>query len=378
VGAGERGAWEVFAGECECFPPWRGARCDIEDPQRSPDGEQPRLSAVLHFVIPNMARDVADLHLSLPSVWEKYNNRFDHPIVVFHEGLSEPVRREIVLASENRIWFATLGKDFASLEKVPSLWRQEVSKHPMPFSLGYRHMCRWRSGPIFLEPVLQRFEFAMTLDSDSFLPGEWREDPFQMLKRQGKIAAFPHLGREAASVAVNFLYYYLLYAKMHGLNPRRTKVLASLVEKNWKWYQQTFMSDIEILWLPWFRDPEGEYQKMFRYFDSTGGFWLYRWGNNPFRTFAMGTFLDDSKVSIATLPYMHQEFCTCGADQPCEFKGNSTDIYERWCPQDLIKEDDRESLDEKLLHLQPWRGLDWQQKKFQADKFHEFVMEQTA
>ena len=66
--------------------------------------------------------------------------------------------------------------------------------------------------------------------------------------------------------------------------------------QNWKWYQQTFMSDIEILYLPWFRDPDGEYQRFFRYMDSTGGFWLWRWGNNPFRTFAMGTFLNDTQV----------------------------------------------------------------------------------
>merc|ERR1711920_1003246 len=104
----------------------------------------------------------------------------------------------------------------------------------------------------------------------------------------------------------------------------------------------------------------------------------------------MGTFLDDSQVSIATLPYMHQEFCTCGGDAVC-VGGNSrlfpqagsnatfgseldwqaaafsnpTSIlppllYNRTCPDALIQHSDSESLDSKLLNLQPWRGLDWQ------------------
>ena len=32
------------------------------------------------------------------------------------------------------------------------------------WSLGYRGMCRFRSGTIFLQPVLQKFQYAMTLD----------------------------------------------------------------------------------------------------------------------------------------------------------------------------------------------------------------------
>ncbi|CAD7925529.1 unnamed protein product [Amoebophrya sp. A120] len=362
-----------FDGECECFPPYRGTMCDMEEPNRARINETEKLSAVLHFVMPDSPRDLLDIERALPSIWENLNKHYDYPVVIFHEGMSEASRRRIVLCSENRVWFASLGRNFASLDAVPEIWRDQIPIHQMPFALGYRHMCRWRSGPVFLEPVLQRFDYGMTLDTDSYFPGPWREDPFAMLKRTNKVAAFPHLGREAASVAVNFLYYYLLYCKMHNLNPRRTKILASLVEKNWKWYQQTFMSDIEILYLPWFRDPEGEYQKFFRYMDATGGFYLYRWGNNPFRTFAMGTFLDDEQVSLATVPYLHQEFCTCGgSDGECITVGVGN--YNKTCPAQ--KDGDGESLDAKLLHLQPWRGLDWQVNRFEKEDFHRFVMEQ--
>merc|ERR1719387_921572 len=126
----------------------------------------------------------------------------------------------------------------------------------------------------------------MTLDTDSYFPGEVEGDPFELLAREGLVATFPHLGRESASVVVNFMHHFLMYAKLHGLHPRRTRVLASLIEKNYKWYQQCVMSDIEVLRLDWFRG--SAYQDFFKYMDSTGGFWIHRWGNNPIRTFAVG------------------------------------------------------------------------------------------
>jgi len=302
-------------GECECFPPHRGPTCELIDGPRlgkeydpdanekagqsansdkssnsnpdnsnsnsaSEDGskskDSKRARACLHYIMPETEGDMRDIEISLPSVWRHFNSKFDYPVIIFHEGMSEKSRLRIVKASPNRIWFSYLGKHFATMESIPEMFQQEILSNPQPFSLGYRQMIRWRSGPIFNEPILQRFDYGMTLDTDSFFPGDWPRDPFVQLQVEKKVAAFPHLGRESASVVINFLFYYLLYAKMYGYNPRRTKLLASLVEKNWKWYQQTFMSDIEILYLPWFRG--GEYQDFFRYMDATGGFWTYRWG----------------------------------------------------------------------------------------------------
>jgi len=114
-------------------------------------------------------------------------------------------------------------------------------------------MIRWRSGPVFLEPALAGFDYAMTLDTDSYFPNDVGADPFEFVHQNGLVAAFPHLGRESASVVVNFMHYFLLYCRLKDLHPRRTEMLANLVEKNFKWYQQCMMLDIEILRLDWFR-----------------------------------------------------------------------------------------------------------------------------
>jgi len=279
-------------GVCECFPPHRGRLCELDDPPRVPQ----QLRAVIHYITAETERDLADLSRSLSSLWLRYNLRHDHPVVVFHEGLSPIARRRIVLASENRIWFVLLAK----FNEVPPEWLEASQALAQEFSVGYRAMIRWRSGPIFNEPVLDNFDFAMTLDTDSYFPADVLSDPFKLVEQTGIVAAFPHLGRESASVVVNFMHYFLLYCRLTSLDPRRTRMLQSLIEKNFKWYQQCLMLDMEILRLDFFRG--GHYQDMFRYMDSTGGFWLHRWGNNPFRTFAVALLLEDAAVRSMALP----------------------------------------------------------------------------
>ena len=45
------------------------------------------------------------------------------------------------------------------------------------------------------------------------------------------------------------------------------------------------MNDIEIVNLQWFRGEE--YMDYFRFLDSTGGFWIHRWGDHAIRTLAV-------------------------------------------------------------------------------------------
>ncbi|CAJ1383666.1 unnamed protein product, partial [Effrenium voratum] len=260
-------------GICECLPPFRGPSCQLED-QGTREG---MLKAAMHYITAETERDLLDIERSLKSLWMAFNSGPDYPVVVFHEGLTQKARRRIAAASENRIWFALLPR----FKEIPEQWAEASSQRAADFSVGYRAMTRWRSGPVFLEPALAGFDYAMTLDTDSYFPATLGFDPFELLSSTGLKAIFPHLGRESASVVVNFMHYFLLYCRLHSLDPRRTRMLAALIEKNFKWYQQCLMLDIEILRLDWFRSDT--YQDFFRYMDSVGGFWLHRWGNNPAR-----------------------------------------------------------------------------------------------
>lgn len=331
-------------GLCECLPPFRGPLCELEDPPRV----QQKLRAVIHYITAETERDLQDLERSLTSLWIHFNKGYDYPVVIFHEGLSNKGRERIVAASENRVWLALVPR----FKEVPPEWAEVSRQRASEFAVGYRAMTRWRSGPVFLEPALAGFDYAMTLDTDSYFPGPLGEDPFEVLHAQGLAAMFPHLGRESASVVVNFMHYFLLYCRLQKLDPRRTRMLAALIEKNYKWYQQCLMLDIEILRLDWFRGPV--YQDFFRYMDSVGGFWIHRWGNNPVRTFAVTLLLEDKDVRTAFLPYAHQDFCSCGAGRACQWISEKEEYTcdEKSEPAAIAMEE----LAEGLLDLQPWRG----------------------
>merc|ERR1712151_243468 len=132
---------------------------------------------------------------------------------------------------------------------------------------------------------------------------------------------------------------------------------------------------MEVLRLDFFRGER--YQDLFRYMDSTGGFWLHRWGNNPFRTFAVGLLLDDENVSSMVLPYAHQDYCSCGPGAaPCSWESSAATYSCR--PQDEATFDPAspsvvlEDLAQGLLDLQPWRGTERQRQRFKPADVYNF------
>lgn len=98
------GRGRCVEGFCECFPPFRGPLCEQLD--QSPQDAQRNFTAVLHYLTSDDDTDIEDIQHSLPRLWRRFNRRFDYPVVIFHDGLSDVHRQQVVNASKNRIWFA--------------------------------------------------------------------------------------------------------------------------------------------------------------------------------------------------------------------------------------------------------------------------------
>ncbi|KAF4655975.1 hypothetical protein FOZ61_007258 [Perkinsus olseni] len=236
---------------CDCYPPFRGRLCEeISKPRKHQ--ERP-YKAVIHYLVPDRQSEISELAFALGNLWEMYNHRRDIPVIIFHDGLSLASRKQLVEASENRLWFV-----YVEFEPIPSHVLEEME--PQPSSLGYRKAIRWRSWPIYNEECWRRFDYALTLDTDSYLPGQWdnEEDVFDYMHARNLTAVFTHFGRESAAAAVNFLQYFLLYCKMHDIDPRCSPVAKSLIEANFKWYQQVFELDFEAVKLSWSRTQHTE------------------------------------------------------------------------------------------------------------------------
>ncbi|KAF4672601.1 hypothetical protein FOL47_000352, partial [Perkinsus chesapeaki] len=67
-------------GDCECFPPFRGIYCSMVDDGLSLDGKRP-YRGVLHYLTSNLSSDVDDLSHSLPILWQRWNGRYDYPVI---------------------------------------------------------------------------------------------------------------------------------------------------------------------------------------------------------------------------------------------------------------------------------------------------------
>ena len=248
-------------GFCECFPPFRGPLCEQVD-SSAKDAER-NFTAVLHYLTSDDDTDIEDIQHSLPRLWRRFNRRFDYPVVIFNDGLSEFHRQQVVNASKNRIWFAYVD-DYL---EIPQFILEDPSRKAalgdIKWSLGYRGMCRFRSGTIFLQPVLQRFQYAMTLDTDGYFPAEVSTDPIAAMHEGGYVYTWSHLLPDLPGAVRHFWEYSLMYMKMKGIDPRGTPILRQFVrEEDVQWTYQLYMNDIEIVQLDWFRsDP---YQDYFR------------------------------------------------------------------------------------------------------------------
>ncbi|CAE7637856.1 APX7 [Symbiodinium sp. CCMP2592] len=82
-----RGRCLSHLGFCECFPPYRGRFCENVEPGKK-DGSR-KYRAVLHYLVGDREKLLADFERTLPILWERFNNQEDYPVVVFHDGMSK-------------------------------------------------------------------------------------------------------------------------------------------------------------------------------------------------------------------------------------------------------------------------------------------------
>merc|ERR1712129_331505 len=168
---------------------------------------------------------------------------------------------------------------------------------------------------------MQHFEYAWTLDTDGYFPADIVKDPFEEIWRSGYVYGYSHVSRDQASAVQHFWEFCRLYLESKGIDPKRTKIMRRITDAlvlrdtYWhEWNRVLFMNDIEITQLDWFRGDQ--YQDFFRYLDSVGGFWLYRWGDHAVRTIAVALWLDESRLMKMEVPYGHQKTCVCGSEHP--------------------------------------------------------------
>ncbi|CAD7957342.1 unnamed protein product [Amoebophrya sp. A120] len=329
-------------GFCECFIPYRGRWCEeveyLRSYQRGPLKKKYR--AALHYLVGNSPRLLRDIRVSLQILWKNYNRAHEYPVVIFHDGLPPETRQYLVESSHNALWFAFV-EDYTKIPKhlATKLPQSDFAGYP----LGYRGMCRFRSGPIFLHPILRNMDYAFTLDTDGYFPAPVQHDPIERMHRENRVYMYSHISRDQAGQVQHFWEFTRLYLEHKQYNPKSTKLMRritdALVMRDTYWHEWNrllFMNDIELVKLSWFQSPV--YQDYFQFLDSMGGFWLYRWGDHGIRTIAIALHLGEEFLAKLNVPYSHQSACVCPEDPA------------RGRPMKCVKRKDKKKQDEHLFH----------------------------
>merc|ERR1712232_185220 len=188
---------------------------------------------------------------SLMMLWQNFNRFHQYPVVVFHDGLSRDSRKFIIESSKNPIWFAFV-EDYTRIPK--HLLRKIPQNDFAGYPLGYRGMCRFRSGPIFLLPILKGFDYAWTLDSDGYFPGQLQHDPIATMYSKKYTYGYSHISRDQASQVQHFWEFSRLYLEHRNIDKKGTRLMRritdALVMRDTYWHEWNrllFMNDIEIV-----------------------------------------------------------------------------------------------------------------------------------
>ena len=163
---------------------------------------------VIAYLTSESADDLRMLKHSLRLLQTNLLARFEYPVIVFHDGLSEAEQSEIRAAGPQALWLEQIKLpglpsclnendlqeriNRAALHRA-SLIVQRSNGARDKSQIGYRYTNRWVHGLMGYERAFDPYDYVMRLDTDSFLINPVDVDPFKALAEGGHAVAIPHV-----------------------------------------------------------------------------------------------------------------------------------------------------------------------------------------
>jgi len=349
---------------CECVVPYRGPLCDVEDSGTEAARSKPFRGAI-HFIVNDEPDHIAELSQALRNTWSQFNEGYDYPILIFHDGLSSQTRARLLNLTPNRIWFHHVPDDFfPSKDQLPV----EIAATPEgyvgasfshhSFSIGYRAQCRFRAGPIFGHPAVTGIDYLWGLDTDSHFPEKLRDDPFEVMhSNESRVIGYRYLAVTTQRSSSHLWEFTHLYFERLGFDVaqayrNRQSLLNEIMDVAAsdyagvapQWNQRVLMTDCEIVRVRFFA-PGTRYAAYFAFLDDVGGFWRHRWGDHAVRALGaafaihvhneqLGEIQPKAVPAVAyqmQIPFAHQATCFCmDTDTTCVQLGLEASAVPLW------------------------------------------------
>lgn len=248
------------------------------------------------YLLRNSPKDLMLFKKSIELLKLNFLENNNYPIYVFNEDVEEVFFEKLNLEFTLKITSIKIKfelPDFLKNKSVPEFIF--VDGVPSPFTLGYRHMCRFYAGEMYKHQALQDTDYYLRLDNDSFFMSKVKYDIFNHMKNNNLTYGYNEITTDNPVVAKGLWEKALDYSnKIKTIKKPITEIKHPFV----------YYTNFEIAKFNWFKN--SEYINFYDFIDGLGGIYFTRWGDHAIKYLGIEMFLEDKyKHNFNDLNYRH-------------------------------------------------------------------------
>jgi alpha 1,2-mannosyltransferase len=227
------------------------------------------------------------LNQSLPLLKQNLLDKYTIDYVIFHEaGFSEANKNEIRRRVSDVIFKEIKFNMPESAQGFKPLWSDDWS---LEKCTSYGGMCTFFTKDIFEILIEMGYDYYLRLDDDSYLYEDFKENPFEKIRRENKSYGYCLKIKEGPHV-IQGLFPFI---KQH------VETDYVFEEPHWIYYNNFEIVDIK-------RYYNDQIREISQKIHESGGIYHWRWGDAPIRTILVSIFLPDEVMEF-DIDYEHQE-----------------------------------------------------------------------
>ena len=262
------------------------------------------------------------LERSLDLFFANYNNRFQHHVLIFHEGDFSPKDQLDIAKGRSNIFFKEIQFEVPSIlprHEVPEVWTDGKGSYS---GMGCRHMCHFYGYDIFQILLDMGYDWMMRLDDDSFIHTPISYNLFEYMQQRRLRYAYRVAILDAKQSSRGFKDIISAYLKAERIKPtfwKKERVSwghqalvaieafvrwsanhlgvpkekffpsALRVYPFWNYYNNFYIADLTFWVKP-------EVKSFLNFLSRTGGTYKYRWGDHLIQTAAVQLFMPQNEV----------------------------------------------------------------------------------
>lgn len=271
---------------------------------------------------------------SMKQLEDKFNSKFGYDWIFFNDKpFTKQFKQETKAATESKCTYIHLPAsewdepEWIDKQKADTLSREMAEKHNVQYAdlTSYHKMCRWNSGPFFMNHALKDYDYYWRVEPNVNYYCSIDYDVFAYMQDNDKDYGFvlnlydsPHTIKSLWPTTVDFFQKFPQY--VHPNNSRQWLIQTSRPDHNdytGGYSTCHFWSNFEIGSLSFFRSKQ--YQEYFDYLDRAGGFFYERWGDAPVHSIALALMTDKSRIHwFKDIGYNHVGYSNCHSSSKCK------------------------------------------------------------